>query len=54
MKKSCFILILGLFLSINYAQAEGGTIAVVDLLKIVSNSAQVKQLKQEHAKKMDE
>ena len=54
MKKSCFILILGLFLSINYAQAEGGTIAVVDLQKIVSNSAQVKQLKQEHAKKMDE
>ena len=54
MKKSCFILILGLFLSINYAQAEGGTIAVVDLQKIVSNSAQVKQLKQEQAKKMDE
>lgn len=54
MKKSCFILILGLFLSINYAQAEGGTIAVVDLQKIVSYSAQVKQLKQEHAKKMDE
>ena len=54
MKKSCFILILGLFLSINYAHAEGGTIAVVDLQKIVSNSAQVKQLKQEHAKKMDE
>ena len=54
MKKSCFILILGLFLSINYAQAEGGTIAVVDLQKIVSNSAHVKQLKQEHAKKMDE
>ena len=54
MKKSCFILILGLFLSINYAHAEGGTIAVVDLQKIVINSAQVKQLKQEHAKKMDE
>ncbi len=54
MKKSCFILILGLFLSINYVHAEGGTIAVVDLQKIVSNSAQVKQLKQEHAKKMDE
>ena len=54
MKKSCFILILGLFLSINYSYAEGGTIAVVDLQKIVSNSAQFKQLKQEHAKKMDE
>ena len=54
MKKSCFILILGLFLSINYSYAEGGTIAVVDLQKIVSNSAQVKQLKHEHAKKMDE
>ena len=47
MKKSCFILILGLFLSINYVHAEGGTIAVVDLQKIVSNSAQVKQLKQD-------
>ena len=29
-------------------------IAIVDLQKIVSNSSQVKQLKQEHAKKMDE
>ena len=29
-------------------------IAVVDLQKIVSNSSQVKQLKQDHSKKMDE
>ena len=29
-------------------------IAVVDLQKVVSNSAQVKQLKQEHEKKMEE
>lgn len=54
MRKSCFILVLGLFLSINYAGADDGTIAVVDLQKIVSNSSQVKQLKQEHNKKMDE
>ena len=54
MKKSYFILALGLFLTMNCVHAEGGTIAVVDLQKIVSNSSQVKQLKQEHAKKMEE
>ena len=30
------------------------SVAVVDLQKIVSNSNQVKQLKQEHSKKMEE
>lgn len=30
------------------------SIAVVDLQKVVGNSSQVKQLKQEHTKKMDE
>ena len=30
------------------------SIAIVDLQKIVSNSSQVKQLKQEHSKKLDE
>ena len=30
------------------------SVAVVDLQKIVSNSSQVKALKQEHSKKMDE
>lgn len=53
MKKS--FLILGLVLSITpnlvFAKEE---IAVVDLQKLVSSSAQVKQLKQEHSKKMAE
>ena len=40
-------------MTMNYAQASE-SIAVVDLQKIVSNSNQVKQLKQEHAKKMEE
>ena len=53
MKKYCFILIVGLLLSVNVVKAEN-SIAVVDLQKIVSNSSQVKQLKQEHAKKMEE
>ena len=53
MKKSFLVLFLSLFLTANYVQAEN-SIAVVDLQKIVSSSAQVKQLKQEHAKKMDE
>lgn len=53
MKKSLFIIMLGFFLTGGYAMAEN-SIAVVDLQKIVSNSSQVKQLKQEHAKKMDE
>ena len=40
-------------MTMNYAQASE-SIAVVDLQKIVSSSNQVKQLKQEHAKKMEE
>ena len=40
-------------MTMNYVQAEDD-IAVVDLQKIVSGSNQVKQLKQEHAKKMEE
>lgn len=53
MKKSLLVLMLGFFLTdINvFAETQ---VAVVDLQKIVSNSAQVKQLKQEHAKKMEE
>ena len=53
MKKSLFIIMLGFFLTGGYAMAEN-SIAVVDLQKIVADSSQVKQLKQEHAKKMDE
>ena len=40
-------------MTMNCVQAEDN-IAVVDLQKIVSGSNQVKQLKQEHAKKMEE
>ena len=53
MKKSFIVVLLSFFLACNYAQAEN-SIAVVDLQKIVSNSAQVKQLKQEHSRKMEE
>ena len=53
MNKSFFVLILSFFLANNYVFAED-SIAVVDLQKIVSNSSQVKQLKQEHSKKMEE
>lgn len=53
MKKSYFVVLLGFFLTSNFVMAEN-SIAVVDLQKIVSNSNQVKQLKQEHAKKMEE
>lgn len=38
----------------NYILAAENSVAVVDLQKLVSNSSQVKQLKQEHSKKMDE
>lgn len=44
---------LGIVLGLNGVYAVDN-IAVVDLQKIVSNSAQVKQLKQEHARKMEE
>ena len=53
MRKSFLILVIGVSMTMNYAQASE-SIAVVDLQKIVSNSNQVKQLKQEHAKKMEE
>ncbi|MBR1775973.1 OmpH family outer membrane protein [bacterium] len=53
MKKSVFVIILSFFLTVSYAKAED-SVAVVDLQKIVSNSSQVKQLKQEHDKKLDE
>lgn len=53
MKKSFLVCLLGFFLTLSYAKAEN-TIAVVDLQKVVSNSNQVKQLKQEHMKKMEE
>ncbi len=44
---------LSFFLAYSYVQAET-QIAVVDLQKIVSESSEVKKLKQEHSKKMDE
>ena len=50
MKKSLFLLILSL-ISTNFVFAEE-KIAVVDLQQIVSSSAQVKQLKQEHSRKI--
>ncbi len=53
MKRSVFVIILSFFLTVSYAKAED-SVAVVDLQKIVSNSSQVKQLKQEHDKKLDE
>lgn len=53
MKKSLLILSMGVFMLSNSVLAAEN-IAVVDLQKIVSNSAQVKQLKQEHEKKMEE
>lgn len=53
MKKSVLALLLGVIMMSNSVIAAEN-IAVVDLQKIVSNSAQVKQLKQEHAKKMEE
>ena len=52
-QRSFVIIILGFFLASGYVYATD-SIAVVDLQKIVSNSSQVKQLKQEHKKKMDE
>ena len=53
MKKSFIVMLLSFFLAPCYAQAED-SVAVVDLQKVVSNSSQVKQLKQEHLKKMEE
>ena len=53
MKKIISILALSMFLSEGFVMANE-SIAVVDLQKIVSSSSQVKALKQEHSRKMDE
>ncbi len=53
MKKTLLLLSLSILFSNNFVFADEN-IAVVDLQKIVSNSSQVKQLKQEHARKIDE
>ena len=53
MKKYCVLLLLGILFTGGSVLAQD-SIAVVDLPKIVGNSSQVKQLKQEHNKKMDE
>ena len=50
MKKSFVLLTLLAFAGAAYAN----DIAVVDLQQLVSNSSQVKQLKQEHSKKISE
>ena len=52
MKKTLFLFSI-IILSTNLAFADD-KIAVVDLQEIVSNSNQVKQLKQEHTKKLAE
>ena len=52
MKK--FALLISLILLSNISAFAEDDIAVVDLNKIVNNSAQVKQLKTEHSKKMSE
>lgn len=54
MKKQILFLIITMFAVQNYIFATENSVAVVDLQKLVSNSSQVKQLKQEHSKKMDE
>ena len=51
--KKCTLILLGILITTSFAKAQDN-IAVVDLQKIVANSTQVKQLKQEHDKKMDE
>ncbi len=54
MKKQVLFLMVAMFALQNYIFAAENSVAVVDLQKLVSNSSQVKQLKQEHSKKMDE
>lgn len=51
--KKLLLFLTALFISTNISFADN-KIAVVDLQQIVSNSAQVKQLKQEHSKKLAE
>ena len=53
MKKYVSLLVISLMVSGGFVMADD-SIAVVDLQKIVSNSSQVKQLKQEHKKKIEE
>lgn len=53
MKKYLSLLLLGVLFMGNSVMANDN-IAIVDLQKIVGSSSQVKQLKQEHAKKMNE
>jgi len=53
MQKSFLVIMLGFFLASGYVYGAD-SFAVVDLQKIVGNSSEVKQLKIEHAKKMDE
>jgi len=53
MKRSFLVALLSFFLASSYVQAED-SIAVVDLQKVVSNSTEVKNLKQEHSRKMEE
>ena len=53
MKKICMLTLSILILSSGHSFAED-KIAVVDLQKLVSNSAQVKQLKQTHSNKLKE
>ena len=52
MKK--YLSILTIMILCSSSSVFANNIAVVDLQKIVSNSSQVKQLKQEHAKKIAE
>ena len=52
MKKNLSVLLAAIILTGGYVMAED--IAVVDLQTVVSNSSQVKQLKAEHKKKMEE
>lgn len=54
MKKQVLFLMVAMFALQNYIFAAENSVAIVDLQKLVSNSSQVKQLKQEHSKKMDE
>ena len=52
MKRKCLLVLSLMIFSTGFVLADD--IAVVDLQQLVSNSAQVKQLKQEHSKKMRE
>ena len=51
MNKIFLAILLGFSMNCVFA---ADSVAVVDLQKVVGNSSQVKQLKQEHTKKMDE